>query len=198
MNTKTNNPKFVLASTSLSRKKILKNAGIIFISTKPLCDENKVKLKHQKKTPLEISKILAFEKAKSVSNNFKNKYVVGCDTVISMEKKLIEKVERLSLARKKIKRLSGKRHTIYSSVCVFKNNSKVWSDYDKTNVYMRKLSDRNIKKYLKEAGNQILTSVGCYQIEKLGPSIIYKINGDFFNVMGFPLFKFYKFYLTIK
>ena len=43
------------------------------------------------------------------------------------------------------------------------------------------------------AGNNILNTVGCYQIEKLGPNIIQNIEGDFFNVMGFPIFKFLTF-----
>ena len=54
-------------------------------------------------------------------------------------------------------------------------------------------SNHQINKYLKITGKQILNSVGCYQIESLGPIIIEDIKGDFFNVMGLPLFKLLKY-----
>ena len=52
---------------------------------------------------------------------------------------------------------------------------------------------KQINQYLKYAGKDILSSVGCYQAEKLGPQIIKSIRGDFFNVLGFPLFPFLSF-----
>ena len=60
-------------------------------------------------------------------------------------------------------------------------------------VEIRNLTHKEIKSYLQVCGKDVLTSVGCYQIEKLGPLIIKKTHGDFFNVMGFPLFPFLKF-----
>ena len=58
---------------------------------------------------------------------------------------------------------------------------------------MNKLNQKQINIYLKKTGKNILSSVGCYQVEKLGPQIIKSINGDFFNVLGFPLFPFLTF-----
>jgi septum formation protein len=58
---------------------------------------------------------------------------------------------------------------------------------------MNTLSQKQINTYLKKTGKSILSSVGCYQVEKLGPQIIKSINGDFFNVLGFPLFPFLTF-----
>ena len=67
-----------------------------------------------------------------------------------------------------------------------------------TNVKIRKISKQEIEKYLKETGPQILQSVGCYQVESLGPQIIESINGDFFNVMGLPLFRLLNYVSTHK
>ena len=58
---------------------------------------------------------------------------------------------------------------------------------------MSKLNKKQIDTYLKKTGKNILSSVGCYQAEKLGPQIIKSIKGDFFNVLGFPLFPFLTF-----
>ena len=55
---------------------------------------------------------------------------------------------------------------------------------------MKKLTDKQIDDYLKHVGKEILLSIGCFQAEKLGPQIISSIKGDFFNVLGFPLFPF--------
>ena len=59
---------------------------------------------------------------------------------------------------------------------------------------MSKLNQKQINSYLKKTGKNVLSSVGCYQVEKLGPQIIKTINGDFFNVLGFPLFPFLTFW----
>ena len=66
----------------------------------------------------------------------------------------------------------------------------MWSCSNEVKVKLRKLKDQEIEEYLKSCGLDILNSVGCYQIEKNGPVIIERINGDFFSVMGFPLFPF--------
>ena len=58
---------------------------------------------------------------------------------------------------------------------------------------MNTLDKKQINAYLKKTGINILSSVGCYQVEKLGPQIIKSIKGDLFNVLGFPLFPFLTF-----
>ena len=58
---------------------------------------------------------------------------------------------------------------------------------------MNTLNQKQINIYLKKTGKNILSSVGYYQVERLGPQIIKSINGDFFNVLGFPLFPFLNF-----
>ena len=97
------------------------------------------------------------------------------------------------MLKKKIKKLSGKKHKIITSVVVYFNNKLVWCHTQQTTIKLRRLGDLEIKKYLKSSGSTLLNSVGCYQIEKKGPIIIENIQGDFFNVMGFPLFPFLKF-----
>ena len=188
------NNDFILASTSKSRYTILKNTGLNFSKKKPLCNEAilQEKMIKKKQHPKLISLQLARLKSKSI-NNIKNKLIVGSDTVIFLDNKIIKKAKNIYWAKEKIKRLSGKNHEVYSSVSVFFNNKEVWKTTKKTTIKIRKLSDEEIDKYLCMTGKQILGSVGCYQVEALGPYIIENIKGDFFNVMGFPLFPFLKF-----
>jgi len=189
------NKKFILASSSKSRYKILRQNNLNFFKKKPMCNEEliKKKLKKIKKNPIQIVKHLAREKAKSVSVNNPNQLVIGCDTVIIFRNKIIDKATNFKIAQKKLKKLAGREHNIVSALSVFKNKKQVWSCSQKTKVRIRNLSINETKHYLKKCGKQILQSSGCYQIESLGPNIIENIKGDFFNVMGFPLFPFLKF-----
>ena len=194
------NTKFVLASTSKSRYFILKNTGLSFSKQAPLCDENKLKkeLLIRKKTPKKISLELARSKAFSVSKKIKNKIIVGSDTVIFINQKILNKAKNLNEAKNKIKLMAGKKHSIYSSASVFYNKKEIWNKTQKTTVRIRKLTEKEINVYLSSVGNKILSSVGCYQIEIGGANIIESIKGDYFNVMGFPLFPFLNFLKKIN
>ena len=186
------NKKFILASSSKSRYKILKQNNLNFLIKKPTCNEEliKKKLNKIKKTPIQIVKHLAKEKAKSVSINNTNQLVVGCDTIIIFHNKIINKAISFKIAQKKLKKLAGKEHDIISAVSIFKNKKQIWSCIQTSKVKIRKLSTKNINHYIGVCGEEILKSAGCYQIESCGPIIIENIKGDFFNIMGFPLFPF--------
>ena len=186
---------FVLASTSKSRYFILKNTGLLFSKHAPLCNESKIKkeLLMKKTAPKQISLELARLKAFSVSKKIENKIIVGSDTVIFINKKILNKAKNLKEAKNKIKLMAGKKHSIYSSASVFYKKKEIWNKTQKTTVKIRRLTEKEINIYLSSAGNKILNSVGCYQIEMGGTNIIENIRGDYFNVMGFPLFPFLNF-----
>ena len=192
------NKKFILASNSPSRYRLLKNAGLNFSKRKPLCDEDVVKsiFNKNKTSILKLPKFLAKEKALSVI--YKKKLVVGSDTVIIFQNKIINKAKNQIEAKNKLIKLSGRSHQIISAVSVCYNGEQIWAADQKTTIKMKKLDEKQIKQYLKYTGKEILSSVGCYQLEKLGPQIIHSINGDFFNVLGFPLFPFLSFLKTFK
>ena len=188
--------KFILASSSISRYKILKNSGFNFIKISPETDEEKIKKQiTKKKKPASIAKKLSYEKAKSIS--IKKKYfyhtVIGCDTLIYIGDQIFDKAKNISEAKKKLAILSGKKHKIVSGVTIFNQGKKIYQFSETTQVKIRKLNKNKINNYLNKTGKQILSSVGCYQLEALGPVIIEDIKGDFFNVMGLPLFKLLKY-----
>ena len=190
--------KYILASASKSRLKILNNCGFNFLQVRPTCNEEQIKKNINKKTkPVNIAKTLSFEKARSISKTkkFFNDFVIGCDTLIYLDKKIFDKAKNIKEAEMKLKKLSGKTHKIVSGITICREGKKIWQSSETTLVKIRKLKDAEIKKYLKKTGAQILNSVGCYQLEALGPNIIEGIKGDFFNVMGLPLFKLLKYIL---
>ena len=194
------NKKFILASNSKSRFFILKNNKLNFRRISPTCDEEKIKKKiiKEKFSPKKISLYLAINKAASVSKKHYNSLVIGSDTTIDLNNKIIEKARNIKEAKKKLNKLSGGKHSIYSSAAAYYKNKLVWTTTQKTTVKVRSLKIKEINEYLKKTDKSILLSVGCFQIEKEGPNIIENIKGDFFNVMGFPLFPFLKFLKTFN
>ena len=187
--------KFILASNSASRKMLLKNAGLSFFTKKPLCDEDHIKDQLLKKNinKKKLPKLLAEAKALSVSEINTKHLVVGSDTIILFNNKLINKAKTIEDAKKKLQKLSGKKHQIISGASICFNNKQIWSHQQTSTIHMNTLNQKEINTYLKKTGKSILSSVGCYQLERLGPQIIKSINGDFFNVLGFPLFPFLTF-----
>ena len=186
------NRQFILASNSASRKKLLKNAGLSFFTKSPLCDEDYIKDQLLKKNinKKKLPKLLAEAKALSVSKKNTKHLVVGSDTIILFNNKIINKAKTIREAKKKLQKLSGKKHQIISSASVCLNNKQIWSHQQTSTIHMNTLNQKQIDTYLKKTGKNILSSVGCYQVERLGPQIIKSIKGDFFNVLGFPLFPF--------
>ena len=189
------NKPFILASNSASRYRLLKSAGLNFTKTKPLCNEDHIKKQLLKKSPNKknIAKLLAKEKALSVSRKKQSKLVVGADTIIIFKNKIINKANSIEEAKKKLQKLSGNKHQIISGVSVCYKNKQIWSSQQISTIQIKKLNQSQINYYLKKTGKDILSSVGCYQAEKLGPHIIKSIKGDLFNVLGFPLFPFLSF-----
>ena len=189
------NKQFILASNSASRKMLLKNVGLNFFSEKPLCDEDYIKDQLLKKNTNKknLPKLLAKAKALSVSKKNTKHLVDGSAPIILLNNKIINKPKTNEEAKKKLLKLSGKKHQIISGASVCFNNKQIWSYQQTSTIYMNTLNQKQINTYLKKTGKNILSSVGCYQIERLGPRIIKSIKGDFFNVLGFPLFPFLSF-----
>ena len=109
------NKQFILASNSASRKILLKNAGLNFISEKPFCDEEYIKDQLLKKgiNKKNLPKLLAEAKALSVSKK-KTKYlVVGSDTIILFKNKIINKAKTIEEAKKKLQKLSGENTKLF-------------------------------------------------------------------------------------
>ena len=189
------NEQFILASNSASRKRLLKNVGLSFFIKKPLCDEDYIKkqLLKKKTNRKKLPGLLAKAKALSVSEKNTKHLVVGSDTIIFLNNKIINKAKTIEEAKKKLQILSGKKHQIVSGASVCFNNEQIWSYQQTSTIHIKTLNQNLINKYLEQTGKNILSSVGCYQAEKLGPQIIKSIKGDFFNVLGFPLFPFLSF-----
>ena len=183
--------KIILASKSKVRKEILDKNQIPCDVKPSSVDEDVVKesLIKELATPEIISKNLAELKANKVSLNQGDRLVLGADSVIDLDGKLISKPESREQALVILKKLNGKKHNLISSVCISKNGSMMWNYTDKAELTMKKFSEENLKVYLSKISDEALYSYNVYQIEGEGRNLFSNINGDEDTIMGLPVFK---------
>ena len=183
--------KIILASKSKVRKEIL-NKHNIFCEVKPSnVDEEIIKesLINELASPEIISKNLAELKANKVSLNQKDEIVLGADSVIDLNGKLISKPESREEALIILKKLNGKKHQLISSVCISRNGSMIWNYTDKAELTMKNFTDKDLKIYLSKISDEALYAYNVYQIEGEGRNLFSNIEGDEDTIMGLPVFK---------
>ena len=179
----------VLASKSKVRKKILEKHGFICEVEPSNVDEETVKesLLNEGALPEIVSKNLAELKANKVSQIKTNELVLGADSIINLEKKIISKPKNRNEALQILKELNGKKHYLISSVCISKNGSMIWNHTDKATLTMKNMNDEDLKKYLHKINDETLFAYNVYQIEGEGRSLFSKIEGDENTIMGLPI-----------
>ena len=183
--------KIILASKSKVRKDILDKNNVESIVEHSNVDEDIVKesLIKEKATPEIISKNLAELKANKVSSRRIDQIVLGADSVIDLEGKLISKPENRDEAMTILRKLNGKAHHLISSVCISKNGNMIWNHTDKAKLTMKNFSENELKNYLAKISDETLYAYNVYQVEGEGRNLFSKIEGDENTIMGLPIDK---------
>ena len=181
--------KIILASKSGVRKQILEDNNIDFDVIVSNVDEDEVKasLLNEGADPLIISKNLAEIKSIKVSGNNPDRLVLGADSVISLNNKLINKPKTREEALSILKMLNNSKHFLISSVCISKNGSMVWNHSDMSELRMKKLTDIQLREYLNKIKTETLLAYGVYQVEAEGLELFEYIKGDHNSIMGLPI-----------
>ena len=192
--------KIILASKSNVRKKILNKNGINCEVVPANVDENQVKnsLIKEKASPKIISKNLAELKANKVSRKKNDYLVLGADSVIDLNGELISKPTNREEAFNILKKLSGQKHQLISSVCISKDGAMIWNATDASTLTMKQLNSDEIKSYLEKIRDKELYAYGVYQIEADGRSLFLKIEGDENTIMGLPVKQIKEYLSTLK
>ena len=173
------------------RKKILEENKIKCVVEPSNVDEEIVKecLLKEKASPEIISKNLAELKANKVSQKITGKLVLGADSVIDLNGKIISKPTDRDEALRILLDLNGQTHHLISSVCISKNGSMIWNYTDKATLTMKVMSEGELKIYLSKVSDEKLYAYNVYQIEGEGRSLFSKIDGDLDTIMGLPIKK---------
>jgi septum formation protein len=174
--------KIILASTSLHRKELLENTGLIF-DVVPSNYEEDMTLDL---IPAELAKFLSKEKAKAVAIDFKDAIIISADTFVSLDDKLIGKPHTIENAKITLKILSGRTHSVFTGFTIIDTkDNKVISKAVETKVSFKELSDEMIDDYVL-TGNP-LKYAGSYTLGDIMDNFIEKIEGDHSNIIGLPV-----------
>jgi len=181
-------PPLILASASPRRKILLKQIGLRF-SVKPSKVEENVR---PSETPATNAKRIALEKARVVRRKVKRGIIIGADTIVALNGTMLGKPVDARDARRMLRLLSGREHSVYTGVAlVDARTGKSLSGVERTRVRFRKLGTQEIKRYV--ASGSPMDKAGAYGIQDdYGAVFVEKVNGCFYNVVGFPLPRFYK------
>ena len=182
---------FVLGSGSAGRRMLLKQAGLNFEVMRPEVDEDALKARFlREKRPLpELARALADAKALEVSRRT-DLPVLGADQILVLDERLFSKPASMEEARENLLALRGRTHELISALSVARQGEIVWRHMDSARMHMRDFSDAFLAWYLKTAGEKVLASVGCYQIEGPGIQLFEKVEGDYFTIIGLPMIAF--------
>ena len=176
--------KIILSSRSKARQKLLRQIGLKFQAVSSDLKESRSLNKGC--ADLVISNALA--KAKDVAKRFNSGVVIGADTVALAGKRIIGKPKNINDAFKTLKLLSRVPQWVYTGIAVADiDHKKIFSDFEKTRIYMCHLSDKQIRNYFKRVSP--LDKAGSFDIQGLGGIFIDRVEGCFYNVVGLPLAK---------
>lgn len=181
----TDGERLILASKSAARRAMLSDAGVPFVVQVADVDEDA--LKTPGVDPVELAVELARAKALAVSRHDVDAWVLGADQTLAFDGGLVSKAATLDAARERLSAMRGRTHQLHSGAALARNGQVVWSGVDTVEMKMRDFSDAFLDAYLAAEGEALLSCVGSYRLEGLGAQLFEAVEGDYFTVLGLPL-----------
>ena len=175
--------KIILASGSPRRRELIAGLGWNFEVIPPQVDEKKI----DGEPPAELVKRLAEEKASSVASRFLGNWVLGADTVVALEGRILGKPNSEGEDAEMIAELSGRTHSVFTGVALIAPDGRKLINAEETRVTFRPLGKEDILAYI--ALGESMDKAGAYAIQERGTLLAERIDGCYFNVVGLPLFR---------
>lgn len=163
------------------------NAGMTFDWRESEIDERAIEKAAALTDPSAIAMLLAGVKASTVSKHSPEALVIGCDQTMSLDEEVLHKSRSRDEVRSTLMRLRGRSHRLNSAIAIAIDGEIVWEHVSVAGLTMRRFSDSFLDQYVETAGENVLGSVGAYQLEGIGIQLFEKIDGDYFTIIGLPL-----------
>lgn len=177
----------LLASNSPRRKELLTGLGLSFeVRVKEVSEDYPQELRGE-----EVAQYLASHKADAYAADLRTEVLIAADTIVCLGDRIMNKPADATEAFDMLRALSGKQHEVITGVCLLTANSKTVF-HDVTKVYFKALSDEEIHYYIEHF--KPFDKAGAYGIQEwIGKIGIEKIEGSYFNVVGLPVQKLYRY-----
>ena len=188
-----NSYKIILASQSPRRAEILRMIGVSFkVESSNIHEEINQKIK-QNEIPINLSKA----KAEKISHKYPDKIIIGADTIVVFNKKIFGKPKDKNESKKMLKALSGNSHEVVTGVTIMNEKLGVIKTFSETTkVFVQKIPTKQIEFYVNNYNT--LEKAGSYGIQEWFSVWIKKINGCYYNVMGLPVSKLYRYLIETE
>lgn len=170
----------ILASSSPRRKELLETLQLSFEVHSSDVDETY----NPVLSPPEIVMELAMRKSENVAMKHQKAFVIGSDTIVVQDGQVLGKPKDKTEATVMLRKLSGRTHLVYTGVSIFSPKTHI-EFYEKTEVVFWELTDEEIISYVNSG--EPLDKAGAYGIQGFGSTLVKKINGDYFSVVGLPV-----------
>jgi septum formation protein len=185
---KTGNQAWILASASPRRNEILKQLGMRFYVDPSGIIEPPRKTRE---TPSRYAVRIACLKASEVARRYQSGCVIGVDTIVVLGNSILGKPRSRADGRAMLESLSGRWHEVLSGICLIDcRMNHVCSSFSRSRVHFRRLSAEQIKWYLKTG--EYRDKAGAYAVQGYAALLIDRIEGCYFNIVGFPITAFEK------
>lgn len=174
----------ILASASPRRKALMDVLGINYKVIKSDCEE----IIDKKLTVPQTVMSLSLQKATDVSNKVSdNAIIIGADTVVSYNGLVLGKPKNEDDAADMLKMLSGKTHSVFTGYTILRTtDNKIKTDYEESLVTFKNITDDEILNYIKT--KEPYDKAGAYSIQGIASSFVTKLDGDYNNVVGLPIY----------
>ncbi len=175
----------VLASSSPRRIQLLKELGIKFRVIPPPWETD-----IKSEDPVEVARYVALEKARAVAGFLTEGIVIGADTIVVLEGKILGKPRSEEEARSFLRQLSGRVHEVITGIAIINAaTNEELVDHEVSRVKFAELSQEEIELYIKSG--EPFDKAGGYAIQGIARLFIEWIEGDYYNVVGLPIRKLY-------
>ena len=179
------NNKYILASKSPRRIELMEVLNVDFEVIPSQVDE----IIKDGLSCEEVVIDIAFQKANDIAKKHPDKYVLGFDTLVILDRNPLGKPVDKDDAFRMLKSLSGRSHTVFTGCAIVKGDYKD-SFYSKADVTFYDMSDSEIWEYIET--KEPMDKAGSYGIQAYGAKFIKEVHGDYFTIVGMPIAKLYK------
>ncbi len=179
-------PEIILASRSPRRADLLRQMNIKFtVKAKDVSEDS-----DKKNDPEAFVKEISLRKAEAAADEVSSGLIIAADTIVYLKGEILGKPRTKEEARDMLTKLSGNTHEVYTGFTLLSTEKGIFQDVEKTRVTFRTLEDWEIDAYV--ATGSPMDKAGSYGIQDQSGFFVEKIEGCFFNVVGFPITRFYQ------